>query len=110
MNPVAPHYSPGARFGRLTILERQATYVLCRCDCGNQTTVRGLNLKYGFTQSCGCLRARMHLTYQGETLPLARWAEIINLSRPTLRKRIKHGWDVERALNTPARAPNHSAQ
>lgn len=50
----------GQRFGRLTVLERapkpsKQTYWLCSCDCGNQATVRGSNLRCGKTKSCGCL-------------------------------------------------------
>ena len=58
----------GQRFGRLTVLERtenkhyrcgqvQAQF-LCKCDCGNEITVLGGNLKTGHTQSCGCHRAQ----------------------------------------------------
>lgn len=31
------------------------TQWLCQCDCGNETIVRGDNLKNKTTQSCGCL-------------------------------------------------------
>lgn len=54
----------GNRHGRLTVL-RQAGYKngaamwLCRCDCGNEVTVRGACLRNGETQSCGCLRREM---------------------------------------------------
>lgn len=48
------------RFGRLTIIRfvgyssrRQALW-LCRCKCGNKTTVISRNLTTGDTQSCGC--------------------------------------------------------
>lgn len=27
---------------------------LCRCDCGNETVVRGTSLSTGNTRSCGC--------------------------------------------------------
>ena len=58
--PPAVH--PGERYGRLVVLreaERPASggaraYV-CVCVCGQQTTVRGSNLKRGHTRSCGCL-------------------------------------------------------
>lgn len=51
----------GKRFGRLTVIgrvESPSTVVrwLCQCDCGNQTTVYGGNLRRGYTQSCGCYR------------------------------------------------------
>ena len=56
----------GQRFGRLVVLERNGSYRcdefsssacwLCRCDCGNTKTIRGINLITGATKSCGCLR------------------------------------------------------
>lgn len=52
----------GKRFGRLTVLCRaenskqgQAQW-MCRCDCGTETIVRGVQLRNGKTSSCGCLR------------------------------------------------------
>lgn len=51
----------GKRYGRLTVIEyvknnkyAQAMW-LCRCDCGNITTVSGGALHSKGTQSCGCL-------------------------------------------------------
>jgi hypothetical protein len=53
----------GERFGRLTILglspDRAANGKArwhCRCDCGNETTVIGDELRRGRTISCGCAR------------------------------------------------------
>lgn len=38
---VALHYTVGARFGRLTILERAPRYkVVCQCDCLGEHTER----------------------------------------------------------------------
>jgi ribosomal protein S27E len=52
-------YAPGRRFGRLTVVEQapngQGLRVRCRCDCGQETTVRAHNLAAGATRSCGCL-------------------------------------------------------
>lgn len=50
----------GQRHGRLTVVHRipakgQARW-LCRCDCGQETTVRGSELREGKTLSCGCWR------------------------------------------------------
>lgn len=51
----------GRRFGRLVVIQRAQTnkenkvWWICRCDCGNLTTVRGYCLRRGDTQSCGCL-------------------------------------------------------
>ncbi len=55
----------GKRFGRLLVIGRsendkhkKAMWV-CRCDCGQKTTVNGLHIQSGRTQSCGCLRREM---------------------------------------------------
>ena len=50
----------GQRFGRLVALEpvgrsQRAVTWRCRCDCGNETVLRGTNLRNGHTRSCGCL-------------------------------------------------------
>lgn len=64
----------GQQFDRLRVLGRAAEdYVappsytsrkihkavrwICRCDCGRQVEVTGINLKQGKTRSCGCLRS-----------------------------------------------------
>jgi hypothetical protein len=48
----------GQRFGRLTATaraaDRRANYWRCACDCGNESVVRGVLLRNGNTQSCGC--------------------------------------------------------
>jgi hypothetical protein len=52
----------GQRFGRLTAVSKAGTnkyrYTLwlCRCDCGNEHVVSSNALRYGSTQSCGCLQ------------------------------------------------------
>lgn len=53
------------RYGRLTVVDRADDYIsprgqhftkfLCRCDCGNYTTVVWHSLTSGRTKSCGCL-------------------------------------------------------
>jgi len=52
----------GNRYGMLKVLERagnasdgHAQWV-CLCECGNQTIVRGNQLRTGQTQSCGCMQ------------------------------------------------------
>ena len=68
----------GQRYGRLTVLFRDGTYVCetlhpnaesviytapmwrCRCDCGKEVTILGASLRTGNTKSCGCLRRRKH--------------------------------------------------
>lgn len=52
----------GNKYGRLFVVsladkkgKRGQRYFDCKCDCGNQKTIRGTSLKDGNTQSCGCL-------------------------------------------------------
>lgn len=54
----------GQRFGRLTVLscfqrvlknERRTLY-FCKCDCGEECTVRSEAVVRGKTTSCGCYR------------------------------------------------------
>lgn len=48
----------GKRYGKLLVIKtsysKNGLYWLCRCDCGNETIVKGTNLRYGTTHSCGC--------------------------------------------------------
>ena len=50
----------GLKFQRLMVIadggrcKKQNILWLCRCDCGNETTVRGYDLKSGKVKSCGC--------------------------------------------------------
>ena len=46
----------GERFGRLVILEREGSWAIVKCDCGNVVKVKYSNLRSGRTRSCGCLR------------------------------------------------------
>ena len=51
----------GKRFGRLTVLRQNGKRNnriawLCKCDCGNYTTVQGTLLNKGKIISCGCFR------------------------------------------------------
>lgn len=55
----------GQRFGKLTVIgfshrlpNTRGTHLvwLCRCDCGNTVSIRGMSLKKGHTKSCGCFR------------------------------------------------------
>ncbi len=49
------------RFGKLVALEiakdksSGANKWVCRCDCGNEVSVRASSLKSGVTSSCGCI-------------------------------------------------------
>lgn len=59
--PYDELFHPGARFGRLTLIEyshtnkhRSRCYV-CRCDCGIEKAYNRNDLRSGSTVSCGCL-------------------------------------------------------
>lgn len=39
---------------------QRRTYALCKCDCGEKTEVRLVDLKSGHTTSCGCKKRRMN--------------------------------------------------
>lgn len=57
----------GKRFNRLTVIDRDGTYVApcgskramwkCLCDCGKIVIASTINLTSGNTKSCGCLKA-----------------------------------------------------
>ena len=52
----------GQKFGKLTVIQRAKSTNknakwLCRCDCGNCSTVFGADLRSGRTQSCGCIHS-----------------------------------------------------
>lgn len=52
---------PGHKYGKLTAIrdtgERQNRHSLWlfKCDCGNETVIKGIGAKSGGTKSCGCL-------------------------------------------------------
>ena len=55
----------GMKFGRLTVVKESGrdkhgnTLWLCKCECGNETIVKGSNLRNGRTTSCGCYKDEM---------------------------------------------------
>ncbi|MCM0758077.1 hypothetical protein M7775_05735 [Sporomusa sphaeroides DSM 2875] len=56
----APQNLIGKIFGRLTVIElspkkSKKRYWVCKCNCGNITTVSTDKLNSGHTKSCGCL-------------------------------------------------------
>lgn len=60
----------GARFGRLTVLERgpnggRLTRWHCLCDCGERRLLYSSNLRSGYTKSCGCIWREAITTHQG---------------------------------------------
>lgn len=71
----------GKKFYKLTVLSfshknsYNAAYYNCKCECGNETVVRGTNLTNGKTRSCGCLvkASELRLSYPAE---YGIWANI----------------------------------
>ena len=58
----------GQAFGKLAVLTRdwahegKHAYWLCRCECGNLTSVTSNALRSGATTSCGCVRRQVTTT------------------------------------------------
>ena len=48
-------------------------------------------------------RTNKLLVYKGETRCLAEWVDIIGIPRVTIRTRLRLGWTVEQAFETPVR-------
>jgi 5-methylcytosine-specific restriction endonuclease McrA len=56
----------GRRYRKLLVVSRlgsmypsRAVFWVCRCDCGNETTVTTTELNRGVARSCGCSRGRI---------------------------------------------------
>jgi hypothetical protein len=175
-----PNQLIGQMFGRLTVISRggkdknRNALWNCRCFCGQECVVLGVNLKNGHTRHCGCqgttkpsrrtkaertnrtppgvgpegrkvtvggqthtlrkwanatglhattiasrldeqqlspeiavnahrdMRGRQ-VTLDGETMSLAKWCKRYGIKLHTVRDRLRHDWELERAIKTPAR-------
>ncbi len=54
----------GDRFGRWTVVEesqkrKDKRYIVCKCECGNESTIMLGSLRVGDSQSCGCLQKEL---------------------------------------------------
>jgi hypothetical protein len=55
----------GQKYGRLTVIkkaeksENGRAFWHCRCECGNEKTVLGKDLRSGNSKSCGCLKKEL---------------------------------------------------
>lgn len=49
------------------------------------------------------LRSNINITYNGETLCCAEWSRRLGSSHNIVSRRLKIGWDKEKAVNTPLR-------
>ena len=67
----APIDLRGQKFGRLTVVRRNGHAVspagnstrlwLCLCDCGAEVNVRSTSLRFGVSNSCGCLQREVNV-------------------------------------------------
>ena len=64
----------GSKYNKLTVTRESTDSPagkkkwLCRCDCGNNVTAQGSNLRTGHVKSCGCLKKELagaHLITHG---------------------------------------------
>lgn len=71
----------GKRFGKLVVVKRAETKTgkgkwICKCDCGNEKTILGVNLASGSTKSCGCLRIEMQKLNRHEKSQKAKYNKL----------------------------------
>ena len=62
----------GARFGRLTVIERDHNSAsgegvhaswICKCECGKEIVANGSRLRRGYKKSCGCYQRDRMVTH-----------------------------------------------
>ena len=80
----------GQRFGRLVVIKRdnndnsKRVRWLCKCDCGKEVSVLGLNLYRPHTRSCGCLKKEIasvncSIHNLSKTKIYKKWIDIKNI-------------------------------
>jgi len=94
----------GKKFFRLTVIkkvdnpQKSGTAWLCKCECGNEHTATGINLRRGQVRSCGCW-ARENNSFKKSALPRGEAAKNYVLSRyKTAAKARKLKWDIDKEL------------
>jgi hypothetical protein len=119
----------GRKFSKLTVISRAESIKLgeplwnCRCDCGSECQITEYNLRSGNISSCGCskegpvgaatkenfapliLEPKDKIEFKGKLKTLAAHAKDNKISSKVVINRLTEGWDLERALTTPA-SPN----
>lgn len=89
---------PDQEYGDLTVIREVESegkrQVLCKCQCGNQVTVRLGHLRSGHSSTCG----KCGIAYQGKRKTISAWASLYGLKESTLRARLKSGLDIGEAL------------
>lgn len=72
----------------LTLDRKNNNKNYCKSNCGWATRL----------QQMRNMRSNHLITYNGKTQTLIEWSEEVNIKAPTIRKRLKLGWSVERTL------------
>lgn len=92
----------GQTFGKLTIIseaerdKRKDIFWLCKCECGKETTTRGVHLTKGLTKSCGCLIRELNVqkwTTHGESHRTPEWRAWQNMKARCTNPKIKQWKD-----------------
>jgi len=82
----------GQRFGLLVVTDRSEyrrkgeAFWNCACDCGSKCIVRGVHLRTGNTQSCGCFRKK---ACKPETVSLLKTEKMQRRDAPKAIKAIR---------------------
>lgn len=101
----------------IRVCERWKTFVnfledMGKCPEGKQMDRIDVNGDY---ELCNCRwvtpteqqrnrRNTVRFTYQGKTLSVSEWAEIVGIDEYTLKARVlRYGWSVKKAMETPSR-------
>lgn len=73
----------GQRFGRLVVVGEERMNgrkkLVCKCDCGNEMSVREDSLKSGNTRSCGCLQKEHAIKAGKQNGKLSHYKDITGL-------------------------------
>jgi hypothetical protein len=60
------------------------------------------NVRWATMREQGCnKRSNRLLTYRGETMPVIQWCRRMAIPKNAVLTRLRRGWSVERALETP---------
>ena len=69
----------GQRFGKLIAIRKyekenktsdRSCLWFCKCDCGNETIVKGSSLRNGYTKSCGCLKKELYNSHKSKNIEI----------------------------------------
>lgn len=64
----------GKVFGRLTVVAEEVPQRwLCACTCGGKRVVLASSLTFGYTKSCGCLKAEIDMAKRPKNMRPVPW-------------------------------------